>query len=88
VIRGLMTDDEWAIVEPFLNTASLRAWRTPASQPSSGVEWYPLDHPYRRTMAGPAGGARQLEFDLAAVPPLVSVWRMGCPTAGAGRWRR
>src|SRR5208282_5654744 len=49
----------------------LVAWRTPASQPSTGVGWYSLDLPRWRTTARPAGGIRQLEFDLAAVPPLV-----------------
>jgi transposase len=31
VIPGLMTDDEWAIVEPFLATASLRGGRRPVN---------------------------------------------------------
>ena len=84
MIRGLMTDDEWAIVAPFLIIPSLRGGRPPANHRRvlDGVFWI---KPYRRTMARPAGGVRQLEFDLAAVPPLVSVWRMGCAVAGAGR---
>lgn len=31
MIRGLMTDEEWAIVEPFLTTPSSRGGRPPAN---------------------------------------------------------
>jgi transposase len=31
VLRGLMTDEEWAIVEPFITTPSLRGERPPAN---------------------------------------------------------
>ena len=83
MIRGLMTDDEWAIVAPFLITLRCVAG---ARQPTIGGCWMVCSGSAdRRTMARPAGGVRQLEFDLAAVPPLVSVWRMGCAVAGAGR---
>ena len=41
MIRGLMTDDEWAIVEPFLATASLRGGRPPANHRRvlDGILW-------------------------------------------------
>ena len=41
MIRGLMTDDEWAIVEPFLATASLRGGRPPANhwRVLDGILW-------------------------------------------------
>lgn len=41
MIRGLMTDDEWAIVEPFLTTPSLRGGRPPANHRRvlDGILW-------------------------------------------------
>jgi transposase len=41
VIRGLMTGDEWAVVGPFLTTASLRGGRPPANHRRvlDGVFW-------------------------------------------------
>ena len=41
MIRGLMTDDEWAIVEPFLAAASLRGGRPPANHRRvlDGILW-------------------------------------------------
>ena len=41
MIRGLMTDDEWAVLGPFLTTASLRGGRPPANHRRvlDGVFW-------------------------------------------------
>ena len=41
MIRGLMTDDEWAIVERFLATASLRGGRPPVNHRRvlDGILW-------------------------------------------------
>ena len=41
MIRGLMTDDEWAIVAPFLTIPSLRGGRPPASHRRvlDGILW-------------------------------------------------
>ena len=41
MLRGLMTDDEWAIVEPFLATHSLRGGRPPANRRRvlDGILW-------------------------------------------------
>src|SRR5208282_5654745 len=41
VIRGLMTDEEWAIVEPFITTPSLRGGRPPANHRRvlDGILW-------------------------------------------------
>lgn len=41
MIRGLMTDEEWAIVEPFLTTPSLRGGRPPANHRRvlDGILW-------------------------------------------------
>lgn len=41
MLRGLMTDDEWAIVGPFLATASLRGGRPPANHRRvlDGILW-------------------------------------------------
>ena len=41
MIRGLMTDDEWAIVAPFLIIPSLRGGRPPANHRAvlDGVFW-------------------------------------------------
>ena len=41
MLRGLMTDDEWAIVAPFLTTASLRGGRPPANHRRvlDGILW-------------------------------------------------
>ena len=59
----------------ILTIPSWRGGRPPA-RPSAGVGRCVLDQPDRRALARPAGGVRQLEFDLAAVPPLVlsGVW--------------
>jgi len=41
VIRGLMTDEEWAIIAPFLTTPSSRGGRPPANyrQVLDGIFW-------------------------------------------------
>lgn len=41
MIRGLMTDEEWAVIEPFLTTASSRGGRPPASHRRvvDGILW-------------------------------------------------
>lgn len=64
MIRCLMMDEEWAIIEPFL-TPPFVAWRAAARQSPAGGGRYIMDLPHRRTFARPAGGVRQLEFGLA-----------------------
>jgi hypothetical protein len=58
-----MTDDEWVYFEPFL-TVAVR--RTTIAVCSMGF----LVDANRRAVARSAGGVRQLEFDLSAIPPL------------------
>jgi transposase len=84
MIRGLMTDEEWAIVEPFLTTPSSRGGRPPANH-RGVLGRCAVNLPHRRAMARSSGAIRQLELGLAAVPPLVRVRCVGHRLAGIRR---
>ena len=83
MIRGLMTDEEWAIFAPFLTTRLL-AWRASTQEPSAQAGRHTLDLPDRSAMARLAGGVRQMELRVEAIPSLVQVWRLGPFASGAG----
>ena len=83
MIRGLMTDDEWAYFEPFLIR---RRWPS-AAQPSPRARRGVLVDANRRAVARSAGGIRQLEFDLSSIPSLGRQRRLGCDPGGARRQR-
>ena len=86
MIRGLMSDEEWSIFEPFLTHPSPQGG--PPEGPSQGVGWSVLDQPHRCPMARSTGGAGELELGAQAVSSLVSVRRVGRAVAGAGGQRR
>ena len=73
VIRGLMTDEEWAIFAPFLITASSRGGR-PAMNHRHRLDGHTLDLPNRSATARFAGGVRQMELRVEAIPSLVRDW--------------
>ena len=83
VLRGLMTDEEWAIFAPLLTTPCSRGERPP-KEPSAQIGWHTLDLPDRSAVARRAGGVRQMELRVQAIPPLVRVWRLGPLASGAG----
>ena len=76
MVRGLMSDETWAIFELFLTTASARGRRPPGNHRRIG--WRFLDCPHGCAVARSAGGVWQLELDLAAIPALERQWRVGC----------
>ena len=84
MIRGLMTDNEWAIVAPFLIIPSLRGGRPPANHRRvlDGVFWINRTGAPWRDLPEAFGNWNSI---WRPVPPLVSVWRMGCAVAGDGR---
>jgi len=65
-----------------------QSWRAAAGRPSSRRGRGLLDHAHRRTVARPAGRARQLELGAQAVPPLGQLRRLGLDPASARRRRR
>ena len=66
MIRGLLTDDEWAYFEPFLIRRAGRPPRNHRRVMDATFWLMRTGAPWR----DPAGGVRQLEFDFSAIPPL------------------
>jgi transposase len=80
VIRGLMSDDEWALFAPFLTCST---GRLPAAHRRvlDGVFWI------TRTGARLARGVWQVELCMETVPPVGAVWRLRHDAASLRRQR-
>ena len=84
MIRGLMTDDEWACFEPFLiHRGGGRPPRNHRRVARRGV----LVDANRGTVARPAGGIRQLELDFSAVSAVGRQRHLGRDPGSARRKR-
>jgi len=86
LVRGLMSDEEWAFFAPFVIEAGPRRGRWPRDHRLvlDGVFWI------ARTgspLARSARPLRQVEFGLPAVPAVDTVGRMGRAAGGAQRER-
>ena len=88
MIRGPMTDEEVGDLRAVPDYR-LVAWRAPTTEPSAQAGRHTLDLPDRNAMARLAGGVRQMELGVEAIPSLVrrsGVWDL-CfkrwPTAAA-----
>ena len=83
MIRGLMTDEEWAIFMPFLTTASSRGGRPPTTHRHrlDGILWICRTGAPWRDLPAAFG---KMELGVEAIPSLVQL----SPASGTFCFRR